>query len=134
MTWFPEPWSFHSYSFTVSWHDYKPYIFPPFSLVGKGVNKIVEDRVEKAILVFPLWKSQTWFLLLIDIICSFPVKLPRHKDLLVLPHNRDYHPLCRTMRLVAVTVSEALRCRGIQESASTLITNSWIWLVGCVEA
>ena len=81
------------------------HIFPPFSLVGKVVNKTVKDQVEKDILVFPLWKSQTWFPLLIDIICSFPVRLPRHKDLLVLPHNGDYHSLCQTMRLVTVTVS-----------------------------
>lgn len=84
---------------------YNPYIFPPFSLVGKVVNKIVEDQVEKAILVFPFWKSQPWFPLLVDIICSFQVRLPRHKDLLVLPHDATFHPLCRRMRLVAVTVS-----------------------------
>ena len=105
VTWFPEPGSYHSNAFTMSWHDFEPYIFPPFSLIGKVVNKIVEDEVDRAILIFPLWKSQCWFPLLMDIICSFPVRLPRHKDLLVLPHNGNYHPLCRTMRLVAVTVS-----------------------------
>ncbi|MCG7879447.1 MAG: reverse transcriptase domain-containing protein [Candidatus Thiodiazotropha endolucinida] len=105
VTWFPEPGSFHSNAFSMSWHEYKPYLFPPFSLIGKVVNKVVEDQVEKAVLVFPHWKSQTWFPLLIDIVCSFPVRLPRHKDLLVLPHCNTFHPLCRSMRLVAVTIS-----------------------------
>ena len=105
VSWFPEPGCYHSNAFTLSWHEFEPYIFPPFSLIGKVVNKIVEDRVNRAILVFPLWKSQSWFPLLMNIICSFPVRLPRHKDLLILPHNGIYHPLCRNMRLIAVTVS-----------------------------
>ena len=105
VSWFPEPGSYHLNAFTLSWREFTPYLFPPFSLVGKVVNTIVEDRVKKAILVFPLWKSQTCFPLLIDIVCSFPVRLPRHKDLLVLPHNMTYHPLCKAMKLMAVTVS-----------------------------
>ena len=105
VTWFPEPGAFYSNAFSMSWYGYKPYIFPPFSLIGKVINKVVEDQVEKAILIFPYWKSQPWFPRLIDIICSFPVRLPRHKDLLVLPHNYSFHPLCRSMRLVAVTIS-----------------------------
>ena len=83
VSWFPEPGALHCDAFSFSWHNYRPYIFPPFSLVGKVINKIIEDKVEKAILVFPLWKSQSWFPLLLD--NSFPVRLPRHKDLLVLP-------------------------------------------------
>ena len=105
VSWFPEPGALHCDAFSFSWHNYRPYIFPPFSLVGKVINKIIEDKVEKAILVFPLWKSQSWFPLLLDNLCSFPVRLPRHKDLLVLPHNRRCHPLCKTMRIVAAIVS-----------------------------
>ena len=105
VSWFPEPGALHCDAFSFSWHNYRSYIFPPFSLVGKVINKIIEDKVEKAILVFPLWKSQSWFPLLLDNLCSFPVRLPRHKDLLVLPHNRRCHPLCKTMRIVAAIVS-----------------------------
>ena len=75
VTWFPEPGAFHSNAFSMSWYGYKPYIFPPFSLIGKVINKVVEDQVEKAILIFPAWKSQTSFPRIIDIICSFPVRL-----------------------------------------------------------
>ena len=40
----------------MSWGNYIPYIFLPFSLVGKVINKIVDDQVEKAILIFPVYK------------------------------------------------------------------------------
>ena len=93
----------------MSWQNYTPYIFP-FSLLSKVINKIVDDQVEKAILVYQVWKSQSWYPLLLDNICSFPVRLPRHKDLLKLAHNRNVHPLHRSLRIAAVTVS-GRRCK-----------------------
>ena len=72
--------------------------------MSKVINKIVDDQVEKAILVFPVWKSQSWYQLLLDNICSFPVRLPRHKDLLTLSYNGDLHPIHRSLRIAAVTV------------------------------
>ena len=71
---------------------------------------MMTDQVEKAILVFPVWKSQSGYPLLLDNICSFPVRLPRHKDLLTLAHNGDVHPLHRSLRIAAVTVS-GRRCK-----------------------
>ena len=94
----------------MSWRNFIPYIFPPFSLIGKVINKIVDDQADKAILVFPVWKSQSWFPWLLDNICSFPVRLPRHRDLLILPHNGSVHPLYRSLRIAAVAVS-GKRCR-----------------------
>lgn len=105
VSWFPEPGALHCNAFTMEWKDYSPYIFPPFSLVGKVINKIVQEKVERAILIFPFWKSQSWFPLLLDNICSLPVRLPRHKDLLVLPHDGTCHPLGRSMRIIAVVLS-----------------------------
>lgn len=80
-----------------------PYLFPPFSLVGKVVNKILADEVEQAILVFPFWKSQAWFPLILSNVSAFPVRLPRHRDLLVLAHNGQLYPL--QLSMVAVQLS-----------------------------
>ena len=96
--------------------------FHHFSLVGKVITEIIEDKVENAILVFPFWKSQSWFPLLLDNLCSFPVRLPRHKDLLVLPHNGRCHPLCKSMQIISVTVSG--RCSIIEDFRKQLQTFS----------
>lgn len=123
VSWFPEPGSMHTDAFTLCWQGYMPYIFPPFNLVGRVINKIVEDRLEKAIIVIPFWKSQSWFPVVLDCISSFPVRLPRHKDLLCLPHDGSRHPLSRSMRIIAVEVSgmryraEAFR-QQLRESSS----------------
>lgn len=105
VSWYPEPGALHCNAFSLSWKKFKPYIFPPFCLIGKVINKIIQEEVEKAILVFPFWRSQSWFPLMLENICSFPVRLPRHKDLLLLPHNGDPHPLCQQLRMVAVVIS-----------------------------
>ena len=105
VSWYPEPGAMHCNAFTISWHNFHPYIFPPISLVGKIINKINEDSVEKAILVFPFWKAQSWFPLVLSNMCSLPVRLPRHKDLLQMAHSGGSHPLSQQMRLIAVTIS-----------------------------
>lgn len=121
VSWFMEPGAFHCDAFTLSWQDYNPYIFPPFNLVGKVLNKIVQDRVDKAILIFPYWKSQSWFPVLLDNISSFPVRLPRHRDLLTLAHDGSHHPLCRSLKIIAVSVS-GRRCNteGFRRQLQTL--------------
>jgi len=103
VSWFPEPGAVFADAFHMSWHTVIPYIFPPFSLMGKIINKLKQDEVERAILVFPLWRSQYWFPSLMEIISDFPVRLPRHRDLLVLAHSGEVHPL--SPNLVAASVS-----------------------------
>jgi len=80
-------------------------MFPPFSLVGKVINKIVSDEVPMAILVFPYWPSSYWFPLVLDCLCSLPIRMPRHKNLQVLPHNGKSHPLGKRLQMVAAIIS-----------------------------
>ena len=105
VTWFPEPGSYKTDAFFFSWHDFAPYIFAPFNLIGRVVNKIAIDQVDKALLIVPLWRSQPWFPLLLSYMISFPVRLPHHKDLLTLPHSGQHHPLSKRLTMVAVMLS-----------------------------
>jgi len=136
VSWFPEPGAIGSDAFSMSWQDMQPYIFPPFNIVGRVVNKIVQDKVEKAILVFPFWRSQTWFPLILANLVDFPVRLPRHLDLLTLAHNGMKHPLRRSITMVAATLSGMpCRTKAFQQklAPSSLIPgeqapeNSMIW-------
>lgn len=96
--------TFHIDAFTLSWSNLCPYIFPPSKLIGRIINKILEDRVRQAIIIAPLWKTQTWFPQLMSVLISIPVRIPRHKDLLVMPHSGELHPLCK-ITLTACLVS-----------------------------
>ena len=123
VSWFPEPGSYKTDAFYFSWHDFCPYIFAPFNLTSRVVNKILADKVDRAILIIPLWKSQPWFPLIIANMIAFPVRLPRHRDLLLLPHNSQLHPLSKKLTMVAVMLSgRDWRVKVFQEMLST---SSW---------
>ena len=136
VSWFPEPGAFRNDAFCFSWNGFKPYLFPPFALVGCGLNKMLDDQVHRALLAVPHWVSQPWFPMLLSMIVSLPVRIPRHKDVLVLPHNCQLHPLEGRLSLVALVVSgipsEAV---GFQTRLSTLSVhhgekgqrNSTVW-------
>ncbi|KAL4225084.1 hypothetical protein ACF0H5_015778 [Mactra antiquata] len=105
VSWFPDPFASYVDAFSISWYQFIPYLFPPFNLVGKVLNKLVQDKVDKAILVFPYWPSQPWFPLLLNCLSSYPVRIPRHRDVLTLPHSGEPHPLSKRLKLVTAIVS-----------------------------
>ena len=81
VSWFPEPSAYSYNAFSLSWHEFLPYIFAPFSLIANVINKILADEVEKALLIIPYRKSQPWFPLIVSNLISYPIRLPRHSDL-----------------------------------------------------
>ena len=94
-------------AFTFSWKDLHPYIFTPFTIIPRILSKIKTDTVDKAIIIVPLWPSLLWFPLLISLIVSFPVRLPRHKYLTSMPSTGLVllHPLTRKTDFAAVQLS-----------------------------
>ena len=116
VSWFPEPGAYKNDAFSFSWNGLSPYIFAPFNMIGKVVNKIIQDEVERAILIAPLWRSQAWFPLLLENLISYPIRLPCHRDLLTLPHNKDrVHPLAKKLKMVAVMLSgNSLKVKAFQ--------------------
>lgn len=105
VSWCPESEAVAADAFSIDWGGYRPYIFAPFNLIGKVLNKIMSDKVDQALLVFPIWMSQSWFPVLLECIASFPVRLPRHKDLLCQPSSGTPHPMNRKLRMGAAIVS-----------------------------
>lgn len=106
-------------------------------MISKVLNKIVQDRVSKAILIVPHWPSQAWFPVLLSMLISYPVRIPRHKDVLTLPHDGQNHPMGRNLSLVALLVSGIFsRREDFQRQLSTLFfhpgvkeqRNSTVWL------
>jgi hypothetical protein len=67
VSWSFDPRAIFTDAFTISWSEFKPYIFPPFSLIGKVMLKIMSDKVEKAILIVPFGQPKIGFHFLIPI-------------------------------------------------------------------
>ena len=48
-------------AFAQDWLDLTMYVFPPFLMVGRCLQKTREEKVEKIVIVGPLWRSQAWY-------------------------------------------------------------------------
>ena len=105
VSWSTDPGAVHINAFSMSWSGLTPYIFPPFKLLGRVLNKILEDEVEIGLLVCPFWPNQTWFPVFLSVLVSFPVRLPRHIDLLSLPCSGKPHPMGKRLNMIGALVS-----------------------------
>ena len=56
----PDPYAYLIDTFSVHWGFYKYYLFPPFSLLDRSLQKICMDQTEVA-LVIPKWQTQPWY-------------------------------------------------------------------------
>ena len=86
----PDPDSLGVDAMSHSWEGQFPYLFPPFCLIGRVLRKLRQDKVERAILIAPLWPAQIWFPLLIDQCMETPLRLPRWKILLKNPEGKNH--------------------------------------------
>jgi hypothetical protein len=79
-------------AFDMNWSDIYFYDFPPFSLIPRVLMKLREDAGE-CILVAPLWTTQSWFPIVMEMLISSPYILPKERNLLTLPGTVKVHPL-----------------------------------------
>ena len=93
------------HAFTVKWHKFKPYIFPPFNLIGRILQKIRVDQTT-ALCVFPKWPSQAWWPMMKRMMITPPMIIPASKDNLILPNKpTELHLLYQKMDLIICQLS-----------------------------
>ncbi|MES9881024.1 MAG: reverse transcriptase domain-containing protein [Sedimenticola sp.] len=91
-------------AFSLTWEDELYYIFGPFSLTARILQKVAEDQT-RAIMVAPLWTTQSWWASLLHHICGPAFLLPRAQTILTLPHKPGIqHPLTK-LRLGVFPIS-----------------------------
>ena len=104
ISWLPDPHAISINAFSHDWGNNYCYIFPPFSIIAKCLQKIQTD-VAEALIVVPLWPTQTWFNKLMELLIDIPRILPLRKDLLTLPGVTKTHPLFPKLILMACRLS-----------------------------
>jgi hypothetical protein len=60
VAWRHEPYAWKVDAMSIDWSTNHMYMFPPFSLITKVVQKIIHDRA-RATLVVPNWPGQPWY-------------------------------------------------------------------------
>ena len=70
-SWQPDPGSAFVDAFYIDWSEFNFYAFPTFSLIPRCLQKIQQDK-GKDILIIPVWPTQTWFPLVLQLLYSKP--------------------------------------------------------------
>ena len=105
VSWRRDPHALHIDAFSLPWSvDSYYYIFPPFSLVARCLQKLRQDQ-SRAIMIVPFWPTQPWFSRLLHLITDIPLVIPAQRNILYLPHSQDPHPLWRKLNLLACQLS-----------------------------
>lgn len=105
ISWRPDPEAFAVDAFTIDWGTHIFYAFPPFSLLGRVLQKVQQDQAE-GIIIVPYWQTQVWYPKLLQLMIKEPVQIPQTAKNLYLPFNPDkVHPLANKLKLLACHVS-----------------------------
>lgn len=105
VSWHPDPNATCVDAFTISWENYNFYAFPPFPLILKCLQKIVQDKAE-GILVFPKWPSQPWYPFLKTLVISQIFYFKPNESFFQLGfRNQPPHRLHQHLTLAAAIVS-----------------------------
>lgn len=104
-SWKSDPTASHVDAFTINWNGPLIYCFPPFSLLGRCLQKICMDQAE-AIVVMPKWPTQTFYSKAMEMLVTQPLLLPTTDNILLLPTKPDkQHPLLPKLQLMACRLS-----------------------------
>ena len=105
VSWRPEPHAVATDAFSIDWSQMKGYAFPPFNLIPRTLMKVINDNAN-IVLVPPVWQTQHWWPLLLQLTVQLPVLLPASPTLLQDPSNpKAIHPMYPRLRLAVWTIS-----------------------------
>ena len=106
-SWITEPDAWAIDAFSISWSEFYFYAFPPFSMILRTLNKIVQDKA-RGILIVPDWKAQAWYPLFKKLLEKEPLKFKPSQQLLLSPCRSVIHPRAQNLTLLSSIVSGKL--------------------------
>lgn len=107
----PDPYATHIDAFSLNWGQFQAYIFPPFSLINRVLQKIRVDKAT-ALCVLPVWKTQAWWPEMQDMLVSEIFRVQPSPGNLVLPNReQEVHPLHQKLELAICLLSGQSMCR-----------------------
>ena len=90
------------------WSHLDLYVFPPYAVIRKVINKFRETENCRMTLIAPWWPQREWFPDLTELLVDEPRALPLKKDLLLQPLTRALHAGLGALRLTAWRLSSNL--------------------------
>jgi len=104
ISWKPDPGAEAVDALSVDWGSLNFYAFPPFCLIAKCLQKIIQEEAE-GVMIVPKWPTQAWFPQMLSMLTQDPITLPRAESLLTKPMTGEIHPLNSKLILLACRLS-----------------------------
>ncbi len=104
ISWKPDPRARFIDAFTIDWSCFFFYAFPPFCMVSRCVQKIIQDQAT-GILVVPLWTTQPFFTVVLSLLVAVPRLLHINHQHLIHPTWDAPHPLQGQLKLMVCKLS-----------------------------
>ena len=80
-SWRPDPYAVATDAFLQDWSQIKGYANPPWSLIGRVLSKVQMDKAH-IVLVAPVWKTQPWYPLLLQMLVAIPRLINHNQQML----------------------------------------------------
>ena len=87
----PDPTAWAVDALSPPWESLDVYTFPPVSLFGHMISKVMDQGYHRMVLIAPGWSNMTWFGDLVSSVCSDPFQASYTKDLVTQPFDRLLH-------------------------------------------
>ena len=99
-TWSQCPGSFHVDAFTFDWNSQVCFAFPPFSLLGRCMQEIKKQNVQKIYFLIPWWPTAVWFPQMVELLADVMIVFPKSTGRRIrLPWSTSVnHPLAMHLR------------------------------------
>ena len=104
VSWKPHPMAKFVDAFTIDWSQFFFYAYPPFCLVSRCVQKIIQDQAS-GILAIPLWTTQPYFTAVLSLLTETPSVLNASVQDLIHPTLDGPYPLRQQLQLMVCKLS-----------------------------
>ena len=120
VSWKPDPEARYVDAFTIEWSNIYFYAFPPFCLLPRCVQKIIQEKAS-GLLIIPLWPTKPVFSTVLHLLTDVPRVVKATKCNLVHPNLVGPHPLNNKLDLLVCKLSgDSCKSQDFQMTLSTL--------------
>ena len=88
-SWRPDPAAEATDAFTQDWSQFQGYVNPPWCLLLPTLVKIQRERA-RVVLVAPMWKTQPWYPLLLQLLKGTPLLIPIQENAVISPTQEAF--------------------------------------------
>ena len=103
-SWREDPEAAATDAFMQDWSHLRGFANPPWCLISRCLSKVKEEGA-RIVLVTPLWNTQPWFPVVLELLEDYPRRLVNQPDLVVLPVGQEFLMKQGVPQLIAWPIS-----------------------------